>query len=141
MILHFLHPQEGSRYILRALRFKLTYEIIQKEPRPVPEGGPLPNINEYPILNQKGALRKFEGTFAKDCGNDTICNSDLHVTGSLELEEDTSRGVYLLRLGEYDTVPLLLEVTNRKEPAYMTTLYVRHNEALFFDPTDSEVSN
>ena len=49
--------QEGSRDILRALRFKLTYEIIQKEPRPVAEGDRLPDINEYPILNQKGALR------------------------------------------------------------------------------------
>ena len=61
------------------------------------------------------------------------------MSGSLGLEKDITEEVYLLRLGEYDTVPLMLEVTNNEEPAYMTTLYVRHNEALFFDPTDSEV--
>lgn len=58
--------QEGSRDILRPLRFKLTYEIIQKDPTPVAEGDRMPDINEYPILNQKGALRYCEDQSYQD---------------------------------------------------------------------------
>ncbi|XP_050701483.1 integrin alpha-PS1-like isoform X4 [Eriocheir sinensis] len=130
---------EGSRDILRPLRFKLTYEIIQKDPTPVAEGDRMPDINEYPILNQKGALRYFEGTFAKECGDDELCESDLNVTASLDLEYNKIQKHHLLRLGEQDTVPLLVEVTNSKEPAYETSLLVTHDKALTFDQSDSKV--
>lgn len=50
-------PQDGPRDILRPLRFKMSYEINQEEPVPVQEGDPLPDIDEYPILNQQEAVR------------------------------------------------------------------------------------
>ena len=84
--------------------------------------------------------REFEGTFAKECGNDDICMSDLHMTGSMDLERDVTQKHYLLRLGEQDTVPLLVEVTNSGEPAYESNLLITHNKALIFDPSESEVS-
>lgn len=84
--------------------------------------------------------RDFEGTFAKDCGDDEICMSDLHMTGSLDLDRDATGKHYLLKLGENDIVPLLVEVKNSMEPAYESTLIVNHNEALIFDALESEVS-
>ena len=50
-------PQDGQRDLLRPLRFKLSYEIIQKHPQPAPEGAPMPDINDFPILNQQEAVR------------------------------------------------------------------------------------
>lgn len=35
----------------------MSYEIIQEEPGPVREGDPLPDIDEYPILNQQEAVK------------------------------------------------------------------------------------
>lgn len=40
----------------------MTYSLIQKDPvLPLP-GRELPNINQYPILNQQEAVRLFEVT-------------------------------------------------------------------------------
>ena len=50
-----------------------------------PEGAPLPDINNYPILNQQEAARIFEASFQKDCGNNDICESDLRVSAKLNL--------------------------------------------------------
>lgn len=49
------------------------------------EGDPLPDIKNYPILNQQEAARVFEATFQKDCGNNDICESDLQVKARLNL--------------------------------------------------------
>ncbi|KAK8740447.1 hypothetical protein OTU49_002915 [Cherax quadricarinatus] len=132
---------DSSRDILRPLRFKLSYEIIQREPRPVAEGDPIPNIDDYPILNQQEALRYFEGTFAKDCGDDDVCVSDLNVIGSIGLERHEKRDHYLLRLGEQDDIPLNIEVTNAGEPAYQSVLRVTHHKALAFNLKESQVGS
>lgn len=49
------------------------------------EGEPLPNIKNYPILNQQKAVRIYEATFQKDCGNNDICESDLQINAKLNL--------------------------------------------------------
>lgn len=59
--------------------------MIQEEPVMPPEGAPLPDIKNYPILNQQEAARVFEAVFQKDCGNDDICESDLQVKAELNL--------------------------------------------------------
>lgn len=54
--------------IQNPIPFKLTYSLVQAEPR-FPHGGePVPDINRYPILNQEEAHRIFEAHFLKDCG-------------------------------------------------------------------------
>ncbi|XP_042235673.1 integrin alpha-PS1-like isoform X1 [Homarus americanus] len=130
---------DGPRDILRSIRFKLSYEIIQREPRPVPEGAPLPDIDDYPILNQREAVKEFEATFAKDCGDDDICVSDLNVGGRLDLEHHETQDSYLLRLGEQDSVPLHVEVNNTGEPAYQSTLRITHHKALILNLKESQV--
>jgi len=49
------------------------------------EGAPLPEMKNYPILNQQEAARVFEAVFQKDCGNNDICESDLQVIAKLNL--------------------------------------------------------
>lgn len=58
---------------------------MQEELVMPPEGAPLPDINNYPILNQQEAARVFEVVFQKDCGNNDICESDLQVVAKLNL--------------------------------------------------------
>lgn len=84
--------------------------------------------------------RDFVGTFAKECGDDDVCMSDLHMIGSMDLDRDVTGKHYILKLGDDNIVPLLVEVQNSEEPAYESTLIVNHDEALIFDPTESDVS-
>lgn len=54
--------------IQNAIPFKLTYSLVQPEPR-FPHGGEkLPDINKFPILNQEEAHKIFKAHFLKDCG-------------------------------------------------------------------------
>ncbi|XP_042879254.1 integrin alpha-PS1-like, partial [Penaeus japonicus] len=132
---------DGPRDILRPLRFKLSYEIIQGQPSPVPEGRPLPDIDEFPILNQQEAVRYFKGTFAKDCGEDDICVSDLNIKANLSLDLHESGRHYLLHLGEQDTVPLNVEVMNAGEPAYQSSLLIHHHKALELNLRESQTGS
>lgn len=54
--------------IQNSIKFKLTYSLVQKDPRMPKEGELLPDINHIPILNQEEAHRIFEARFLKDCG-------------------------------------------------------------------------
>ena len=54
--------------IQNPVMFKLTYSLIQKEPRMPTEGEIMPDINKFPILNQEEAHRIFEARFLKECG-------------------------------------------------------------------------
>ncbi|XP_035223248.1 integrin alpha-PS1-like isoform X2 [Stegodyphus dumicola] len=112
------------------IKFKLTYTLIQKEPRMPKEGERLPDINQYPILNQKEASKVFEAKFLKDCGSNDICESDLHISAELNLPKQKS-GIPVLYLGEQQ-VNLSIILYNHKEPAYDAALYVTHPSTLSY---------
>lgn len=61
---------------------------MQEEPEMPREGAPLPDINNFPILNQQEAAKVFEVSFQKDCGNNDICESDLRLKTSLNLTRE-----------------------------------------------------
>ena len=69
------------------VEFALNYSLVQT--RPVMDytaGGnnnDLPNINEFPILNQAQAKKKFQATFDRDCGDDDICQADIQLSPKL----------------------------------------------------------
>ena len=77
--------KEGTRDIQSAVKFRMTYTLIQREPRIARPGEPLPNINEFPILNQQEASKIFEATFEKDCGDNDICESNMVTVANLDL--------------------------------------------------------
>lgn len=65
----------------------MTYTLIQREPRSPRDGEPLPNINQFPILNQQEASKIFEATFEKDCGDNDVCESNMVTVANLDLAQ------------------------------------------------------
>ncbi|KAI1301767.1 Integrin alpha-PS1 [Halotydeus destructor] len=119
--------------IQNAIKFKLTYKLVQKPPQMPAPGSPVPDINYYPILNQEEAQRIFEASFLKDCGSNDICESDLVLSSELHLprEGPSDSGDYVLYLGE-EHVNLTLKIANRNEPAYDANIYIEHSASLSY---------
>lgn len=115
--------------IQSAIKMKLSYSLVQRVPRHPTPGASLPNIDRFPILNQKEASRVFEARFLKNCGSNDICESDLHVEATLHLP--TEAGAPVLYLGE-EHVNMSVEVHNRREPAYDAAVYIFHSPALSY---------
>jgi hypothetical protein len=96
------------------------------------QGATLPNINDFPILNQAEAKKRFQATFEKDCGDDDTCQSQLFLTPTLkdkglrELGRTANGDFYELELGSLNGSELVLEVdvANRLEPAYEAIMEV-----------------
>ena len=69
------------------VEFALNYSLVQTKPvMDYGAGGnsnDLPNINEFPILNQAQAKKKFQATFDRDCGDDDICQADIQLSPKL----------------------------------------------------------
>jgi hypothetical protein len=70
--------QENQRDIQTPIKFQLKYQLVQKEPPRFIQGQPLPNIDDYPVLNQQEATKIFQATFQNDCA-DEICVSQLYL--------------------------------------------------------------
>ncbi|XP_076349207.1 integrin alpha-PS1-like [Tachypleus tridentatus] len=108
------------------IQFKLTYSLVQKDPRMPQEGEKLPDVNNYPILNQQEATKTFEATFLKDCGDDEICQSELTLEAIFELPQLTSvKDEKKLYVGE-GHFNVSVRVLNKGEPAYDAAFYISH---------------
>jgi hypothetical protein len=115
------------------VQFAMSYSLVQEEPNmEYKPGAPLPNINDFPILNQAEAKKRFQATFEKDCGTDDICQSEILLTPVLrdksmrELGRTVGGDFYELELGSLNGSELVLEidVANKKEAAYEAVLDV-----------------
>ena len=89
-----VYLKENTRDIQSPIKFRLNYTLIQQEPVMPDEGEPLPDIKNYPILNQQEAARVFEAVFQKDCGDNDICESDLQLEANLNLTGKLSLSNY-----------------------------------------------
>ncbi|XP_064455272.1 integrin alpha-PS1-like [Ornithodoros turicata] len=105
------------------IKFKLTYKLDQKDPVFNTEKEGLPDINNFPILNQQEASKIFEARFLRNCSNEDYCLSDLHIEADLVLPRED--GVPILHLGE-EYINMSVKVHNYKEPAYDAVLYIQH---------------
>lgn len=119
------------------VQFQMTYSLVQDDPQmSYNQGQSLPPMEDFPILNQAGAKRKFQATFEKDCGADDICKTHLILKPSLrdkarkELSRTPTGEAYELELGSLVGSELVLniQVINKMEPAYEASLDV------FFPP-------
>ena len=117
----------------------MTYTLIQREPAYIPNAETLPNIQNYPILNQQEASKLFLAKFEKDCGDNENCESDLFVNAVPELQETDESGQYLLVLGRDTVFVLNISVRNFGEPAYEAMLYVSHPKSMSYIGQDAEV--
>lgn len=131
--------KEGTRDIQSAIKFRMSYTLVQREPRSPREGDPLPNINQFPILNQQEASKTFQATFEKDCGDNDFCESNMVTVANLDLPQGED-GVSILELGELQEVVLDISVTNTGESAYEAGLYVTHPASLSFIGRVSEAN-
>lgn len=115
--------------IQNPILFKMTYSLIQKDPvMPIP-GEKLPDINQYPILNQVEASKIFEAKFLKDCGKNEICECDLHLEAELNLPKKDD--IFEFPLGE-KYINMSLKITNTNESAYDTMVYITHSPSLTY---------
>lgn len=64
------------------LQFRLNYTLVE------PELSSSGLISLNPILDQTQAVRIFEASFQKDCGDDDICEAQLELFAELELEKE-----------------------------------------------------
>ncbi|XP_014210649.1 integrin alpha-PS1 [Copidosoma floridanum] len=128
-----VYLKDNTRDIQSPIKFRLNYTLIQEEPKLPREGAPLPDINNYPILNQQEAARVFEATFQKDCGNNDICESDLRLSAKLNLQPSpTQKNYYELLLGESEELVVDVNVTNVGESAYEAQLFLVHSPSLSY---------
>lgn len=123
--------KEGTRDIQTPVKFRMTYSLIQREPRMPAAGEPLPDINDFPILNQQEASKIFQATFEKDCGDNDICESNLVTVANLNLPLGLD-GVGVFELGQEEEIVLDISVINSYESAYEAGLYISHPSSLSF---------
>ncbi|XP_015438656.1 PREDICTED: integrin alpha-PS1 [Dufourea novaeangliae] len=136
-----IYLKENTRDIQSPIKFRLNYSLIQEEPIMPIEGEPLPDIKNYPILNQQEAARVFEATFQKDCGNNDICESDLQVKARLNLSASSVKpNFYELLLGEREEVVVDVNVSNIGESAYEAQLFIVHSHSLNYIASKSNDS-
>ena len=77
------YMREGTTDIRTPVRFLLTLQLQQDEPRYLGADFGVSNINQYPILNQREAHKEIEIPFHKSCGGDDLCESKLQVNLSI----------------------------------------------------------
>ncbi|XP_029660210.1 integrin alpha-PS1 isoform X1 [Formica exsecta] len=136
-----VYLKENTRDIQSPIKFRLNYSLIQEEPVMPPEGAPLPDMKNYPILNQQEAARVFEAVFQKDCGNNDICESDLQMTAKLNLSASSIKpDFYELLLGEREEIVVEVNVANIGESAYEAQLFIVHSQSLNYIASKSNDS-
>ena len=112
--------------IQNKIAFKLSYSLKQTKPELPREGDPLPDINEYPILDQQEAQRIFYAKFNKECGLDDVCDSNLLLKAELLRAMKKERNNYTMILDD-DNIVMNISLSNRGEPAYDTAIIIDHS--------------
>ncbi|CAJ0580785.1 unnamed protein product, partial [Mesorhabditis spiculigera] len=112
---------------INPLKFRFTVRI-KDEKKPVfpRQGGPLADLNQYPILNKFGSTYEFQKNFDTRCGMDHVCQTDL----SLGAEFDNvhfENGQYISKVGEKDHLDIKFEVLNKGEKAYQAHLNLTYD--------------
>ncbi|KAJ2949142.1 hypothetical protein O0L34_g6082 [Tuta absoluta] len=131
---HIVYLKNNTRDIQTPIRFQLTYTLVNAQPS-YTSYGPLPNIDEYPVLNAT-ARTTFSANFLNDCGDDGVCVSDLVVDPELLLPKGKDGKTYSLTLGQEDEVKLAVHVHNNGESAYEAQLLVQHHASLHYVAAD-----
>ncbi|KAL5276903.1 ITGA7 family protein [Megaselia abdita] len=128
--------KEGTRDIQSPLNFRLNYTIVEDD---------LPQFaldSLHPILNQTESAVTFTATFAKDCGDDDLCESHLDMITKMDLVEDRKdkkETWYSLMLGEKNEIRVNINITNRADSAYESQLFVVHQASVSYVNRESSV--
>ena len=125
-----VYLKEGTADIRSPIKFLVEYSLGLDEPSV--QGGRIPNINQFPILNRHEASKELEIPFHKDCGPDDLCQSALsaEVKLSFQGEEDLSGNV--LELGEEREILVNLTVSNTGDPAYFAWVHLNFSRVFSY---------
>lgn len=125
-----VYLKENTRDIQTPIKFRLNYTIVEP---------PLPNSalqRLHPILDKTQADRTFVATFAKDCGSNDICETQLELKATL-LDMDRTRKTdeFDLILGKRNEIHLKATVTNEQDSAYEAQLFILHPKTVTYIAT------
>ena len=129
--------KDGASDLTTPVTFQLSLSLEQDEPRPFSKGSRdsgVPNINQFPILNQQEARREVTIPFQKSCGGDELCNSFL--SSKLEIVSSSpaatpqpgpnsaaaAAAAYELEIQDRQEIVLHVHVENTGEPAYAAVM-------------------
>ncbi|CAH1788996.1 unnamed protein product [Owenia fusiformis] len=133
--------KKSNRDFLNPIQFKLTVELEENIPPPINPSNPnMPNLNQYPILDQSTSEVTFPVDFLKNCGEDQTCTSNQEVRAffkDLEPDEDDST-VSVLSIGVRKELEVRVLLTNNGEDAHESTLTVTIPEKLSYIGTNKE---
>ena len=121
--------KSGTSDLRTPIKFLLSLRLQQDEPRYNGADYGVPNINQYPILNQQEAQKELTIPFHKSCGDDDLCHSNLEATLDI-VGMNTETGS--LEISEGGDVVLNVTVSNPGEPAYSADMELIFDEAFSY---------
>ncbi|XP_022083756.1 integrin alpha-9-like [Acanthaster planci] len=135
----FVYLKSEARDFLTPVRFLLTYDIWDYPDEPPRRGdevsspfpGGLPPVIDNPSCSNGTAEKTV--LFIQDCGNDSICQTDLRVIADLFL----SSGNPYITLGGDGVVYLMVQVQNLGEEAHQAELLISHSREIVFESLES----
>ncbi|XP_038044656.1 integrin alpha-9-like [Patiria miniata] len=135
----FVYLKSEARDFLTPLRFLLNYNIFAYPDEPPRRGdevdSPFPG-GLAPVLDDSACSNgTAEKTvlFIRDCGDDSICQTDLKVITDLIV----SSGNPFITFGGDGVVYLLIQVQNLGEEAHQSELLIRHSRDVVFESLES----
>ncbi|XP_063705337.1 integrin alpha-PS1 [Culicoides brevitarsis] len=125
-----VYLKENTRDIQTPIKFRLSYKIVEP---PLPDSA-LTRL--HPILDKTQADRTFVATFAKDCGSNDICETQLELQATLvDMEKTENPSEYDLILGKRNEIHLKATVTNDQDSAYEAQLFILHPKTITYIAT------
>lgn len=129
---HTVFVKEETKDIQTAIAMRLSYNLVQDEPKRPRVGDRLPSMDSLPILNQVQAVKVFHASFLKDCGDNDRCESQLSVEANLNLPHSRGTKKYDFILGQYKEILLDVTVHNLNESAYESYLVIKHSKTISY---------
>jgi hypothetical protein len=125
-----VYLKEGTADIRSPIKFLVEYSLGLDEPSV--QGGRIPNINQFPILNRHEASKELEIPFYKDCGPDDLCQSALSADVRLSFQGVDDLTGNVLELGEDREILVNLTVSNTGDPAYFAWLHLNFSSVFSY---------
>lgn len=125
-----VYLKEGTADLRSPIKFLVEYSLGLDEPSV--QGGRIPNINQFPILNRHEASKELEIPFYKDCGPDDLCQSALAAQVHLSFQGEDNLTGNVLELGEDREILVNLTVSNTGDPAYFAWVHLNFSSVFSY---------
>lgn len=134
-----VYLKQGTADIRSPIKFLIEYSLGLDEP--TVQGGRIPNINQFPILNRNEASKELEIPFYKDCGDDDECQSELSAEVKLFSDDLTELSGNILELGENREILVNVTISNLGDPAYFAWMNLNFSSIFSFVGRSDDVTD